>query len=97
MRLKGRLKDILKITLTETFGTADTILFGSRTDEYAIGGDIDIAIKTDMSSSEFRKNKIMFFTSLIRRNLDLKIDLVQYNNTMDALLKEEINKNGISL
>ncbi len=97
MRLNGRLKEVLKNTLTDIFGTADTILFGSRTDDHAIGGDIDIAIKTDISLTEFRKSKIMFLTSLIRQNFDLKIDLVQYNNSMDALLKKEINQKGISL
>jgi predicted nucleotidyltransferase len=95
MRLSGRLKYVLKSTLKEIFCTNDAIIFGSRVDDNAIGGDIDIAIKTEISASEFRKNKIMFFTALIRQDYDLKIDLVQYHQSMDALLKKEIQQSGV--
>lgn len=97
MRLNGKLKEVIITSLTDVFGTVDAILFGSRADDHAVGGDIDIAIKTEMASSEFRKNKIIFFTLLIRQNFDLKIDLVQYNSSMDSLLKTEIKKNGVFL
>ena len=59
-----------------------------------IGGDIDLAVDVDMSRIEFRKNKIKFLTTLIKKNFDLKIDLVNYN-TKDLLLKNQIEKNGI--
>jgi len=97
MRLNGRLKDVLKSTLEDVFCTNKAIIFGSRTDDNAVGGDIDIAIKTEISANEFRKNKIMFLTALIRQNYDLKIDLVQYHKSMDALLKKEIKQSGVLL
>jgi len=97
MRLQGRLKEVLKRTIVDVFGTVDAIVFGSRADDKGIGGDIDIAIKTNISSSDFRKNKIIFFTSLVRQDYDLKIDIVQYHQSMDALLKKEINQKGVPL
>ena len=97
MRLSGKLKEVITSSITGVFGSVEAVLFGSRTDDYAVGGDIDIAVKTEMKPSEFRKNKIIFLTSLIRQNFDIKIDLVQYNSSMDSVLKKEIKQSGITL
>jgi len=61
------------------------------------GGDIDIAIRTDMTREYFHKHKIAFVSLLMRMGFDLKIDLVHYHDSMDALLKNKIVNKGIKL
>jgi len=94
MRLTGKLKQIIQTTIIEVFGSVDAILFGSRTNDSLSGGDIDIAIKTEISSSEFKQYKINFITKLARKGFDIKIDLIQYHSTMNFLLKKEIQQEG---
>jgi DNA polymerase sigma len=94
MRLKKVTIDKIKEAIYDSFGNVNIYLFGSRTNDMKIGGDIDLAVDVDMSRIEFRKNKIKFLTTLIKKNFDLKIDLVNYN-TKDLLLKNQIEKNGI--
>ncbi|MGA9046618.1 nucleotidyltransferase domain-containing protein [Sulfuricurvum sp.] len=97
MRLPETLKSPILKAIYESFGNVEIYLFGSRTDDTKQGGDIDIAIRTDMTRERFRKHKIAFVTMLMRMGFDLKIDLVQYNDSMDTLLKSEIQSKGIKL
>ncbi|MDD5158561.1 MAG: nucleotidyltransferase domain-containing protein [Sulfuricurvum sp.] len=97
MRLPETLKSSILKAIEESFGNVEIYLFGSRTDDTKRGGDIDIAIRTDMTREHFRKHKIAFVSLLMRMGFDLKIDLVQYHDSMDALLKSEICSNGIKL
>ena len=94
MRLQKVIIDKIKEAIYDSFGNVNIYLFGSRTDDMKSGGDIDLAIDVDISRIEFRKNKIRFLTTLIKKEFDLKIDLVNYN-TKDLLLKYQIEKNGI--
>jgi predicted nucleotidyltransferase len=97
MRLSETLKSSILKAIQASFGNVEIYLFGSRTDDTKRGGDIDIAIRTEMTRENFRKHKIAFVSLLMRMGLDLKIDLVQYNDSMDALLKSEIQNQGIRL
>ncbi len=97
MRLPETLKSSILKAIEESFGNVEIYLFGSRTDDTKRGGDIDIAIRTDMTREHFRKHKIVFVSLLMRMGFDLKIDVVQYHDSMDALLKSEIRSNGIKL
>ena len=94
MRLENIVLNKIKEAIYDSFGNVNIYLFGSRTNDMKIVGDIDLAVDVDMSRIEFRKNKIKFLTTLIKKNFDLKIDLVNYN-TKDLLLKNQIEKNGI--
>jgi len=96
MRLQNRLKNHIKSSVLSSFGEVDIYLFGSRADDTKQGGDIDLAIDVELSPAEFNKKKIKFITYLIRKNLDLKIDIVPYNS-QDPLLCSEIHKHGIKL
>jgi predicted nucleotidyltransferase len=97
MRLPETLKSSILKAIRDSFGDVEIYLFGSRTDDTKRGGDIDIAIRSDMSRQHFRKHKIAFVSLLMRMGFDLKIDLVQYHDAMDGLLKSEIQKKGIRL
>lgn len=96
MRLSNRLCQIIKSSINESFGDVNIYLFGSRTDDSKFGGDIDIAIETNISRDEFRKNKIKFLSSLVKKDFDLKIDIVKYYKDQ-SLLSKEIEKNKILL
>ena len=96
MRLSKNIRQLLRNSIKESFGDVKVYLFGSRVDDRKRGGDIDIAIETDISREDFRKNKIKFFTSLIKKDFDLKIDLVKFTNDQ-SLLSKEIEKNKILL
>lgn len=96
MRLSNRIKKVVIQAVKNVFGDVKIYLFGSRTDDNKLGGDIDIAVKTILLEEEFRKKKALFFTFLTRLGYDIKIDIVQYNS-LNPLLFEEIQKNSIEL
>ena len=95
MRLSERLRTPIKAALRDTFGAAPVYLFGSRADDGKRGGDIDLAVATSMAAAEFRSKKIKFIANMIRNGWELKIDLVQFSDETDALLKSEIRATGI--
>ncbi len=97
MRLSNRIHQIIKKNAINSFGHVNIYLFGSRTDDTKKGGDIDIAIETNISKEEFKALKIKFLTSFVRRlGFDIKIDVVQYKNS-DKLLTNEIQSTKVKL
>lgn len=96
MRLASRLQKQINKSILSSFGHVDIFLFGSRVDDAKKGGDIDIAIDTNLSGEQFKRHKIQFIASLVKAGFDLKIDVVSYH-TSDALLREEIHKTAIKI
>ncbi len=96
MRLSDRIHKAIKEVALQSFGEVDVILFGSRTDDGRKGGDIDLAIGSHLSSEQFRHAKTLFLSGLLRKGLELKIDLVQLADA-DTLLQSEISSQGIVL
>ena len=96
MRISKRIIGILQDNIKKSFGDVNVYLFGSRTDDKKRGGDIDLAIDTNISKQEFRKKKSLFFSMLIRIDFDYKIDIVNFN-TKDELLYNEIQQNHIKI
>lgn len=96
MRLSDTIVKKIKKSIKESFGDVDSYLFGSRVDDAKVGGDIDIAIDSKSSRIEFRKKKVQFIISMMKSNLDLKIDVVKFHNN-DKFLSEQIKKNAILL
>ncbi len=96
MRLSKRIINILQDNITKSFGNVNIYLFGSRTDDSKKGGDIDLAIDTNISKEEFRKKKSLFLSLLVRIDFDYKIDIVNFN-TKDKLLYNEIQQNNIKI
>lgn len=97
MRLPERLRAQIMSALTDTFGDVPVYLFGSRADDARKGGDIDLAIATEIGKAEFRSKRIQFLTRIVRRDWEIKIDMVQLTDRTDALLKKEIQATGILL
>lgn len=97
MRLPNRIKNIILQSVQDSFGPESVYLFGSRTNDTLRGRDIDIAIETSIQPDFFRTKRARFYTNLLRRGYNLKIDLVQYNSHIDALFKKEIDSNKIKL
>ena len=97
MRLSNRLQELIVDGIRKSFGDIEIYLFGSRTDDSKKGGDIDIALALDINKNEFRRKKIQFKKYLFQKGYDLKIDLLQWNKNIDALLQDEIKKNHLPL
>lgn len=96
MRLKEPIIHIIKNSAIRSFGEVDIYLFGSRLDDNKKGGDIDIAVDSDLSRVDFRKHKAKFMANLLRLGFDMKIDLVPYN-TKDELLFHQIHTYGVKI
>lgn len=96
MRLSDNTIKFIKRGITKCFGNAKVYLFGSRTDDNKIGGDIDIAIKTDIPNEEFQKQKISFLTYLLKNDFAFNIDIVHLNSA-SGLILEEIKESAILL
>lgn len=96
MRLKKVIVNKIKDAILNSFGDVNIYIFGSRVDDSKRGGDIDIAIDSNLGRKEFRKRKIKLISNLLRKDFDLKIDIVNYN-TNDEFLKKQIVKNCIKI
>ena len=93
MRLQTRIINTINDAVQKSFGNVNVYLFGSRVDDTKKGGDIDIAIESDLSRIDFRRNKAKLISQLIKVDFDFKIDIVNYN-TKDQLLKNQITENA---
>ncbi len=93
MRLQSRIIDIIIDATQKSFGNVNIYLFGSRLDDAKKGGDIDIAIDSNLSRIDFRRCKAKLVAQLIKVDFDFEIDIVNYN-TKDQLLKNQINQNS---
>lgn len=97
MRLsKALTKQILK-SIETSFGAVDVYLFGSQTDDSKSGGDIDIAIDSDLSNDDFKKAKISLNVQLMTQNLnELSLDITQLS-TASGVFFDEIERTKIKL
>ncbi len=76
MRLTGDEIDAIKAATREAFGASAVVrLFGSRVDDAARGGDIDLLIEVAPDCATIR-HEAMFYSSLFRRIDERKVDLV---------------------
>jgi predicted nucleotidyltransferase len=93
MRISPYLKKIFQEAILYSFGSVRVTLFGSRVDDAKRGGDFDLALKGEFSTEEFKRAKIQFVKYLLKRDLDLPIDLIDYNR-VGSLLQSEIDLKG---
>ena len=78
MRLNDQQCSIIRTAVTENFGAeANVWLFGSRVDDAARGGDIDLYIEPATDNAEaIVESKLRFLVALYKRLGEQKIDVV---------------------
>ncbi|MEI7841682.1 MAG: nucleotidyltransferase domain-containing protein [Gallionellaceae bacterium] len=94
MRLSTEQIQTIKQETAHFFGAqAEVWLFGSRVDDAAKGGDIDLYVRaTSSDADELVNSRFAFLARLKRRMGDRKIDLVLQRQGGDALAIYEIAK-----
>jgi hypothetical protein len=75
MRLRNDIAAAIRQTAAEVFG-APVRLFGSRLDDNARGGDIDLYIETELDAEEAERRRLRMLARLARRLGERKIDLL---------------------
>lgn len=95
MRLDKDTAAYLKQTIQQEIPDSTIYLFGSRVDDHARGGDIDLLILTEEPADKrlFRKIRIQ----LIRKLGWRKIDLVNFTYANESAFRRLINLNCIQL
>jgi predicted nucleotidyltransferase len=93
MRLKDSEVSIIKDAIKNFDENAEIILFGSRVDDNAKGGDIDLLIISDkIKNSEKRKIRLKIFDQLEEQ----KIDIIATSGIKGAFI-EYAYKSGVRL
>ena len=95
MRLKPEIANYLKQLILDKIPGATIYLFGSRVDNMAHGGDIDVMILTDepAEKSVLRKVRIEFIKKFGWR----KLDLVNFTHSDESIFRQIIERNCIQL
>lgn len=79
MRLTGRQQQIIREEVVRVFGSDALVrLFGSRVDDNARGGDIDLPIESRGTPAELLDGELKLQARLLRRLGDRHIDVVVY-------------------
>lgn len=81
MRLPGEQIAVLKNTLKSLASNAQLYLFGSRIDDTARGGDIDLLVVSDaLTKRDLRRLRIEFFKQFGEQKLDIVLDNGEFTN-----------------
>ena len=90
MRLTKQEIKIIKKTILEHFGEAKIYIFGSRLDDKAKGGDIDIFLipKKQVQNQRAKKAKVAF---LLEERLLKPIDIIVHKD-FDRVIEKEALK-----
>lgn len=99
MRLTESEKEAIRRTASEYFGSEATVtVFGSRVNDAARGGDIDLLITTDQDGREARRRKIRFLVRLKQRIGERRVDVVlRTPDTHESGIHEVAKTEGVSL
>lgn len=95
MRLKTEIINELKRLIEEKIPGSAIYLFGSRTDDQAKGGDIDIMILSEKPAEKqiLRKIRVEFFKKFGWQ----KMDLINFTYKEDSAFRKIIEPNSIKL
>lgn len=93
MRISSETAGIIRDTAAEIFG-APVRLFGSRLDDSARGGDIDLYVETQLSPEEAEARRLRMLARLARLLGDRKIDLVVKTPGGDLPIHEVAGREG---
>lgn len=100
MRLSQDQLSRIRSTIQKHFGEdVSLLLFGSRLDDQAKGGDIDLFIETDMSAEQVVEAKIDAQRELHKLLGDQKIDLVvkRKQSNVKLPIHEVAQRTGVPL
>lgn len=99
MRLTPTQKKTIREEVARTFGkNASVRLFGSRTDDNARGGDIDLYIEANGTPAELLDAELALQASLQRRLGDRRIDIVVHGrNQPMRSIDEHARQTGVRL
>ena len=100
MRLKKNEIEAIKEVTKDVFGKNATIrLFGSRTNDFMRGGDIDLLIlcNRSISGSEKYQLKIKFLVQLKKLIGDQKIDVLIEGSQQQSVFSQSVKKGAIQL
>ena len=95
MRLKPEIVDYLKLLIYDKIPGSTIYLFGSRVDDKARGGDIDVLILTADPAEKSILRKIRI--DLIKKFGWRKIDLVNFTHSDESIFRQLIERNCIQL
>jgi predicted nucleotidyltransferase len=95
MRLNPKIANYLKQLIQEKIPGSTIYLFGSRVDDNALGGDIDLMILTNEPADKriFRKIRMEFIKKYGWR----KIDLVNFTYSNESSFRKLIDISSIRL
>jgi predicted nucleotidyltransferase len=95
MRLNPEIAGYLKQLIQEKIPGSTIYLFGSRVDDSALGGDIDLMILTNEPADKriFRKIRIEFIKKYGWR----KVDLVNFTYSNESSFRKLIDLSSIRL
>jgi predicted nucleotidyltransferase len=95
MRLNPEIAGYLKQSIQEKIPGSTIYLFGSRVDDSALGGDIDLMILTNEPADKriFRKIRIEFIKKYGWR----KVDLVNFTYSNESSFRKLIDLSSIRL
>ena len=96
MRVSKDIAAIIRETAAEIFG-APVRLFGSRLDDNARGGDIDLYIETEFCAEEAETRRLRMLARLARRLGDRKIDLVVRTPDGELPIHDVAHREGVLL
>ena len=95
-----RLRDEERIAIREAaarFFQAEVRLFGSRVDDAARGGDIDLFIESDLAVSDVAARRIAMLAHLERQLGERKVDLVVADGRSDLAIHRVARAHGVLL
>ena len=99
MRISLHTQEVIRDTVREVFGPdARVSLFGSRLDDGARGGDIDLFIEVDRPVEELRRKSLRLVARLQRLLGDQTIDVIVLDpETTPQPVHEQARRTGVRL
>lgn len=99
MRLSKQTQQIVRTTVQEIFGREATVkLFGSRTDDAARGGDIDLLVELPEVTPDIERKTLRLNARLQLRIGDQPIDVLVLDPSIRRQpFHEQVSRTGITL
>jgi predicted nucleotidyltransferase len=99
MRLTENQVETIKELVSRHFASnAKVVLFGSRVDDAARGGDIDLYVETNLSPEKMLKAEMALYAGLQRRLGERSVDIIIHRDEAPLQpVHEEALRTGICL